>query len=263
MQAKKNNPKETSQQLLSQTKLKRPAFERYSKGDLIQYFNNVLDIISLQQAKAVGIEKQYQAFVNIVARFNANWQPNKGSDITHVIRQLDDKRSRCFIGLSRTFNNWAINHYDDTAKKTAAVLAARIKLKNQHFRTINQEEKTAIINSILTDLKTHFSDEIALLQLTEWVENLQQINNQFNQKYLERTIALSKQKKGIVFQLRNESISCFKSLFQIIKNVWIIAQSTSTPSPILVKIIQELNEITEKYNLAVQKYANNNNTANN
>ncbi len=80
----------------------RPKLENYRKGDLVQYFNNVLEIVTEDRAATLNITDQRKTLADVMERFNTSWQPSKGSELTPQIQQLDDERDSLFLGLKKT-----------------------------------------------------------------------------------------------------------------------------------------------------------------
>ncbi len=233
---------------------KRPTLERFRKGDLVQYFNNVLEIVTTDRATTLNIADQRKALADVMKRFNASWQPNKGSELTPQIQQLDEKRDSLFLGLKKTVDAWSVHHYEEEKKNASFLIADKIEAHGTLLHKLRYQQETATLNALILDFTGELADEIALLGLTQWVTKLQEVNTAFNEKYLERAKALSTEQEGIVLQLRTESTQAFQQLVNIFEARMAIAKVERADLSEYEAVNNELNEITEQYNEAVQKH---------
>ncbi len=72
--------------------IQNPLLEKYRKGDLVQYFNNVIEILTVERAEALKVAPQRETLNEVMTQFNQLWQPNKGSELTPQIEELDVER---------------------------------------------------------------------------------------------------------------------------------------------------------------------------
>ncbi len=230
----------------------RPVLERFRKGDLVQYLNNVLEIVTIQKAETLNVSEQREALAQVMQQFNTSWQPNKGSELTPQIQQLDDVRDSLFLGIKNTVETWAAHHYDAQKKNAAFLLADKIEMHGKMLHKLRYQQETATINALVDDLLGGLSEATNLLGLTEWVVQLKIVNVEFNEKYVERAKALSTEQEGVVLQLRTKATEAFFQLKNIFEARMAIAKIEQTD---LISVYQqldnELNEITEQYNNAV------------
>ncbi len=230
---------------------KRPILEKFRKGDLVQYLNNVLEIITVERATELKVDVQRQALADVMQKFNASWQPNKGSELTPQIQKLDEQRDSLFLGLKNTVETWALHHYDDEKKNAAFLMIDKFETYGKMLHKLRYQQETATINSLVADFTTELSNEVTLLDLTEWVQKLGATNVEFNEKYLERAKALSTEQEGIVLQLRTEATEAFQVLKNIFEARMAIAKVEGVDVDKYQNVDNELSEITEQYNQAV------------
>ncbi len=231
----------------------RPQLEKFRKGDLVQYFNNVLDIVTEERATVLKIEKQRSNLAEIMERFNVSWQPNRGSELTPQIKQLDEERGSLFMGLKLTVDAWALHHYNKDFKNAAFLISDKIGAISDSVPRMRYQQETATLNALISDFKDELKEEIKLLGLNKWVEILQNVNNSFDEKYLERTIALSSEQEGVVLQLRTEASESFRKLISIFEARMLVAEAEEENMSAYETMKNMLNELTEQYNEAVQK----------
>ncbi len=230
----------------------RPILERFRKGDLVQYLNNVLEIVTTEEATALNIADQRGVLAEVMQRFNASWQPNKGSELTPQIQQLDEERDSLFLGLKNTVETWAIHHFDAQKRNAAFLIADKIETHGRFTHKLRYQQETATLNSLVADLTEELADEVTLLGLNEWVSKLKDVNVTFNEKYMERTLALSTEQEGVVLQLRTQATEAFQQLRSIFEARMAIAKVENTDLSEFERVNNALDELTEQYNKAVQ-----------
>ncbi len=235
--------------------IKTSILEKYHKGDLLQYFNNVLEILTVERAEALKVTPQREALNGVIVKFNEAFQPNRGSELTPKIEELDVERDNLFIGIKRTLEVWATYHYEEAKRLAAEPIIEKIKDYGLDIQLYNYQKETATLQSLLNLLNGELKPKITLLGLTEWVDQLQNVNTKFNQMYLERAKAQSKEQEGIVLELRKESISKYRFLVNILEARMEIAKIDNGENIELFEtVINELSEITDQYNEAVKRH---------
>ncbi len=233
--------------------IQKPRLKNYRKGDLVQYLNNVLEIVSEERATALNIAPQRQVLAEVMERFNTSWQPNRGSELTPEIQDLDEKRDSLFMGLKMTADTWATHHFDLDKRSAAFLISDKISNAGNDIVRLRYQEETATLNALILDFQNELSEQVALLNLTNWVEELQEVNTAFNEKYLERAKALSTEQEGVVLQLRTESSEAFHNLVNLFEARMEIAKVDGEDITLYQTVENELNELTEEYNEAVGK----------
>ncbi len=229
-----------------------PLLEKYRKGDLVQFFNNVLEILTEQRAQALKISPQRKALEEVMQHFNEAWHPNRGSELTPQIEELDMERDTLFIGLKLTVDAWGTYHYEKEKRNAAFLIADKIASYGDKLHKKRYQQETAILNSLLSDLETGLAKEVQALGLTEWVANLRKVNTEFNQKYVERTEATASEQEGKVLELRKEATSVFRKLKMLFEARMAIAEvENSEDLPTFKAVENALSRLVEQYNDAV------------
>ncbi len=230
-----------------------PLLEKYRKGDLVQFLNNVLEILTEEQANTLKVAPQRAALDEVMQRFNDSWHPERGSELTPQIQELDTERDALFMGLKLTVDAWADYHYEGDKKNAAFLISDKIASYGKEVQLVRYQQETAILNSLLEELENQLSDEVLLLGLTDWVAKLKTVNTQFNEKYVERTLATSTEQEGKVLELRKESIKVFRKLKSLFEARMEIAEAEeSADFPTYESVENALSRLAEQYNDAVQ-----------
>ncbi len=229
-----------------------PLLEKYRKGDLVQYLNNVLEILTEERATTLKVAPQRAALEEVMQRFNHSWQPNRGSELTPQIQELDVERDNLFMGLKLTVDAWALHHYDEAKKNAAFLLSDAIAAQGEEVHRMRYQQETATLNALLLELKEELTAEVSLLGLTEWITKLEQVNTLFNEKYVARAQALSSEQDGLVQQLRIEATQAFRELKTLFGARMAIAKVEADANMDTYETVaNELSKLTEQYNDAV------------
>ncbi len=231
-----------------------PLLEKYRKGDLVQFLNNVLEILTEEQADTLKVAPQREALDEVMKRFNDSWHPERGSELTPQIQELDTERDTLFMGLKLTVDAWASYHYESGKRNAAFLIADKVESYGKDVQLVRYQQETAILNSLLEELETQLSNEVLLLGLTDWVAKLKTVNTQFNEKYVERTLAASTEQEGKVLELRKESTKVFRKLKSLFEARMEIAQAEeSADLPAYESVENALSRLAEQYNDAVER----------
>lgn len=229
-----------------------PLLEKYRKGDLVQFFNNVLEILTEEQATTLKIAPQRVALDGVMKHFNDSWHPERGSELTPQIQELDTERDTLFLGLKLTIDAWAAYHYEKEKRNAAFLISDKIASYGADLQKVRYQQETAILNSLLEDFNNELSSEVQLLGLTDWVAKLKAVNTQFNEKYVERTLATSTEQEGKVLELRKEATKAFRKLKALFEARMAIAQvEESADLPTYEVVENALSRLAEQYNDAV------------
>ncbi len=234
--------------------LQTPLLEKYRKGDLVQFLNNVLKILTQERAMTLKVAPQREALAEVMQRFNDSWHPNKGSELTPQIQELDVERDTLFTGLKLTVDAWASYHYEKDKQNASFLLSDKIASYGEKLHKIRYQQETAILNSLLASFENELQQEVQLLGLTDWVAKLRATNTLFDAKYVERTEATSTEQEGRVLELRIEATHAFRKLKSLFEARMEIAEAEETEAFTTYETVgNSLSRLAEQYNDAVQR----------
>lgn len=223
--------------------------EKYRNGDFLQFVNNVLELLPQTTADQLNIGSQRTVLQTAAQSFNNAYLPYTGSDITPEIQALDAQRDNAVIGIKMILEAWQY-HFDPETKNNAFVLLDILNRFGERIYKLRYQLETATINSIVAEWEEKHSDKISQLQLADWVNELKTSNQNFNNKYIARTVQLSEVETGVLATARTASTEAYRTLKQHIE-----AHALLTPNAEYDQLMAKLSSLVNQYNLAVTKYS--------
>ena len=148
---------------------------------------------------ALGIDTQ---FANYLLKYKEEDEALvyiRKSSQTDLLNEADSYRDRIFRGLCDT-DRAALNHF----KPEKAEAARKVNIVFDTYGNITVEaydEETAKINSLIKELRDNHANDLDLLALNEWVDELENANNKFvdikNERYTEESSKTSLRMKKV------------------------------------------------------------------
>ena len=223
--------------------------EKYRNGDFLQFVNNVLELLPQTQADQLNVGSQRANLQTAAQQMADAYMPHSGSDVTPEIQALDTQRDNTLIGIKMLLEAYQY-HYDATTKNNAFALLDVIHRFGDRIYKMRYQLETATINSIVAEWQEKNNEAITQLQLTDWVNVLKTTNQNFNEKYITRTIQLSEVEVGVLAEARNNATQVYRLLKQHIE-----AHALLSPSTAYDSLMAQVSSLVNQYNIAVTKYS--------
>lgn len=216
-------------------------------GEFLQFGTNVSDLVESNNPKGLNVEVQHAVFKTRVNETAALFNTERSSAITQEIIRLDDRRDRAITGMTAVIDGYCSHYVAETAQ-AANLLANDLKLFGVGISRQNFQAETASVNGIINDweTKTELTTALATLGLTTWKEELKTANQQFDQKYLERTKEYSAANPDTLKAKREETVTAYYELRKYLE-----AYATIQNTPEYKKVISELNALIGQYNALI------------
>ncbi|WP_103068055.1 DUF6261 family protein [Aquimarina sediminis] len=198
-------------------------------------------VVELVNKKLTTLEKQKEYLESV-------FKKQLGSDTTGEIRELDRQRDFSIIGIKKVIEGYTY-HYDPEVKLRAILLSDSISKYDSLIYDQNYQAETTTIRNLKNDWETDISLGKALqqLHLSDWAEQLDAVNNDFNNKYLERNTELSKASEETVTSLRKDADKDYKVLISHISSHAIL-----NPTQELTNIVNQINTLIEQYKILIE-----------
>ena len=189
-------------------------------------------------------------FLKLYDDLNISLEQVLKSYLTEQVKIADKKRDATFKALRILVNTFAV--HPNEAKREASTIISIILKKYTRSTDItdqNYDRETAAIRNIIEDLRDKHADKIILLAIGEWVQILEDQNNECDSLIIERDKQKSEQSPLKAKDVRKEINACYANLVLTLE-----AYMLANPGHGLESIINELNtSITRYKNRLAQK----------
>jgi hypothetical protein len=215
--------------------------------ELFQYITDFKSIINEYPPESMGIAEQYQKFLELYNNADDVLEQIRKSRYTTEIAQADVERDTTFLGFRNVVKGMQ-SHFNPEKRKAAINL---MMVFNQYGNISKKSysEETALIHNFLQEMRGKFAPDIETLELQEWVDMLDQNNQEFSTLILQRNEEASQKTSLKMKDLRKEIEDCYIEIIRRIEAITIL-QNDHT----LTEVINKLNaNITRYKNVMAQR----------
>ncbi len=226
-------------------------FDKYRKARTVQFLNDALDIFTLEDAKKLKLESKYKLLIDTIDKLNAIWKSSRGSKLTSQLKELDTLRGSIYAGFKVTIDTWSRNHFDDAKRKMAKEVISSVQVYSSGFNELPYQEETAVLRSLVKTLNDLHTDKLIALNMQDWIIKLEEVNNQFEKRYIERTQELSVRNEGEINKARQEAVASYRTLISLFDARFMIAEDENNENlDLFKKISNQLKQLAEQHNAA-------------
>lgn len=202
------------------------------------------DLIIVFTPAALGIEAKYTEFLPLYNNETEALDVIRKSDKTAKLSVADHKRDDTTSGFKCMVEGYTYHFVD---KKREA--AERLEIVLDSFSGINRKgyaAQTSATDKLVDVLLSDYSEDLALLKLSEWVVELKANNGAFkdlsDERYSDDATKTSLKMKDV----REEIDDAYRKITNLI-NALVLVNGPEAYTP----FIKELNQRIEKYNLII------------
>lgn len=221
------------------------AISKLRHSEFSQFISDVLSLVQQNDPTALNVQSEYDTLKASHEQLVALLNPEQGSDITRQIEQADLRRDNAINGLTALIRAYTY-HYDPAFKTAADQLLAAFDLYGTGIARQNYQSQTSSITSLMNDLRsgTELPEAAAALQITGWVDELENANQQFNSLYLERVKDISDNPVESVYEKRLAITEEYYSLRDMISAHFTIQKGVAPYST----VTNQINQLISSYN---------------
>ncbi|WP_127343326.1 DUF6261 family protein [Ancylomarina longa] len=216
-------------------------------NEFIQFVKNFLSVLNENELETLKLKPEYDELQALFATMVALYMPKQSSQFTKTLQEDDNRRDKAFVGIQSMINAYAY-HYDAGKKEAADILLNSLKKYGSQITKQNYQGETATITAIIQEWKREIVlvDALSKLLLTDWVNELETSNMQFDAHYLERIKEDAASPEIKIVDLRKKITQVYRNLSSRIYAFSIISEV-----PTYSDIIKRSNSLIEKYNFVV------------
>ncbi len=221
-------------------KIKKVKLSHLRNEELFQFFTEFKTLIEEQTPESMSITEEYCKFLELYGNVDNVLEQIRKSRYTEEIAQADVERDTTFSGFRDVVKGMQSHFVTDKSKAAANLMIVFNQYGN--IAKKNYSEATASIHNFLQEMRGKFAPDVEILGLQEWVEQLDENNQEFSTLMLQRNEEQSEKNSLKMKDLRKEIEACYADIIIRIEAVTIL-QSDHT----LTDVVNKLNANLTRY----------------
>jgi hypothetical protein len=229
-------------------KFRRIKFSSLRNEEWFNFFSEFKTFVEQTSPEVLDIEALFIVFLSFLKEADEALEKIHKSNFTALITQADELRDNAFRGLNANVRS-ALYHFEKE-KKTAA---ERLITLFDHYGNIADKpynEETASIYNFLQDIREQYQDEIGILDLTGWLNELEKTNNEFEKTIISRNQEYANRTELNMFDIRKKTGRAYLDIIERIEALMLI-QGDEKFEP----FFKTLNANIERYKTSINRRA--------
>jgi hypothetical protein len=179
-----------------------------------------------------------------IAKENGCYKIIRRNDFSELKEEVDGERDGLLIGVSKTIRA-ATDHFKPEVKEAAKRIKNILDAYNRSVPMVKQpyDAETASIENFLNELKTKHADDIKIIGVTEWIEELELVNTRFDKLAKASNEQQAQKTEYRMVKIRREVDKDWKNIIALIK-----ADIIRNGEEDYRDFISEWNELVKHYN---------------
>lgn len=220
---------------------------KLQNGEYIQFLNDVLVLVQESPLVKEDLKTNIKHLSTQVTKLEGVFKI-RGHVLTAKIKEADAKRDQAFIGLKNVVKGYQ-SHNNAELVDQANQIMHLFRRYGLNVSTLNYQAETENLKVLIKELNALEAKHAMLtnLGIKTWVEDLNALNESFNELYLERTT--SKAKFGIqsVTASRKETDRLYNELITLLDAITLTKESRNKPVDDYKQTKQNLDELSKQY----------------
>ena len=221
------------------------AVSKLRNSEFSQFISDALSLIQQNNPAKLNIKAEFDALKASHDQLVALLNPELGNSLTAQLEEADAKRDQAITGIVALVSAFTY-HFDPTVNSQASKLNATIEKFGSGIARESYQSQTAIINSLLSDIRssTDLVKAANSLQLSAWIEHLDTANQAFNTLYLQRVTNMSDNPVESVKDKRQTMSTEYYALRDMLTAYYTIKKGAEP----FAATVGQLNELINQYN---------------
>ncbi len=156
-----------------------------------EFCSEVKQMITAHTAEKLNITTAFTEFCTLWEKEEQGLEVIRQHKLTAKLAELDELRDTLFSGLSTNCKSLT-KHFDANMRKNAEQLVVVLKSYG-NVAAESYNEETAALHKLTEELLENYAEQLTTCKLTDWVTNLQAVNENFSQVMLSRNEDLAKE----------------------------------------------------------------------
>ncbi|MDR2810545.1 MAG: DUF6261 family protein [Tannerellaceae bacterium] len=232
--------------------------DRLRNEEWFRFHTEYSGLVDAYGPELLMIQRIYSVYKTLYQEADRLLERLQASFITTHTAQAEHLRDELFRGLRDAVKS-NLRSLDATKKAAAVKINALILKYNKVIRRDGRAARTAAFDNLLQDLKqgeggVDLSSEVQILNIDEWVVNLDNANQTFKQSLADRAgEAAHRPQKGRLIQIRTQMNRFYVGMINSIETLLMAIEETN-PAPLpdspddkLIRFVKELNTYLTHY----------------
>jgi len=221
---------------------------RLRNAELLQFNRQLLEMVRTHDPEKLKVTAQFQAHLDAFKVAEGAFKKTHALPLTKELAELDKKRDQLFQGIHLLVQGNAC-HFEKVPRQCAVLLKEHIDSFGINIRRQNYMRESALLNKLVTDWRANalLYDAVTTLGLTNWLNQLADVNRAFDECYLERNKMLSKITPDKFREKRDDLSNAYQKLISRLNSHYDIAEGAEPFASVAVKI----NALSERYRLLI------------
>jgi hypothetical protein len=220
----------------------------YTTGEIIQFSTNVTYVYNESNTEALKLKARVDALIQATSVLDEVFLTPTGTEKSGDVRQVNIDRRDAVTSLQYYLKSFTKSK-DEAKRKGAESLLKNLKTNCKNFTSASYQDRTAQVNAMHKDWTTenNLKEAIILLGVTERLEELKNLNDEFDALFLSNSRTL-KPNSGIP-EKRAAVLDAYRLLIRDTEAFSFVADD-KTPYQNLIK---EVNNVITRYNAPVKQ----------
>lgn len=221
---------------------------RLRNPEILQFVRQLLVIVLGPDPEKLMVGPQTQALQNALTVAERIFKKDVSSPLTDVLVDLDEKRDKLLVGIRTNIDSFTY-HFNEETRMAALRLKDHLATFGSTIIKENYMRESALINKLVTDWRTkpEFSNSVAALNLNLWLKNLNDANELFNARYLERNKAMGNISADAFREKKDELSVVYEKLIARLNSHYDIQEGAEP----FATVVRQINELIDKYHLLI------------
>ncbi len=223
---------------------------RLRNPELLQFIRHLLDIVLKLDPDKLKVGEQTNTLKNALTVTERAFKKETSSMLTDVLVELDEKRDKLLVGIGYCVDAF-LHHYEDERRAAAVLLKDHLASFGRSIARENYMRESALINKLVSDWRTKPELKKAMMELdlSMWIKNLNDLNELFNVRYLERNRELGNISGEAFTEKKEELITAYEKLIARMNSYHDIMEGAEP----FATAANDVNALNEKYQLLMAR----------
>jgi hypothetical protein len=223
--------------------IKQPKFGKLNNDAIFGFYTDVVKAIERHTDE--NLTPYTEPIQAMYLQLDAGYKLGRMNEITAEIKALDEQRDRALVGIRKVLEGYELYYQANKAEAAARLLYSLNKYGN--ITRLTYSEQSGALTSLLNEWKeTTLKDNLELLGLKDWVEDLRLTQDKFALRYLDRAEDEATKKAVPISKLIPDAVKLYQEFALMLTAFAKINPTTFTP------LANLLDELGKKYNEALR-----------